>query len=108
MGGPASGPDFCAALTTADIRPMSDAAALLTVHRKRIETAADPAAERAKVLAELEEQAGPFQAAMNGLVDDIIEPQDARSYLIRRLDLLRDRRGDFISAKLLQSWPTGF
>jgi acetyl-CoA carboxylase carboxyltransferase component len=108
MGGPASGPDFCCALTTADIRPMSDAAALLTVHRKRIETAADPAAERTKVLGELEEQAGPFQAAMNGLVDDIIEPQDVRSYLIRRLDLLRDRRGDFISAKLLQSWPTGF
>ncbi|MEE8353159.1 MAG: carboxyl transferase domain-containing protein [Dehalococcoidales bacterium] len=108
MCGPTSAPDVSVALTTADIRPMSDEAAMRTVHKSRLEAAADPAAERDRILDEIEENAGPFQAAMNGMVDDIIQPQDVRRYLITRLEVLRERRGDFISSKLLQTWPTGF
>lgn len=108
MCGPTSNPDFIAALTTADVRPMSPEAALHTLYRNRVESAVEPMAERDRVLTELEAQSGPFQAAMNGAVDDIIEPRDARKYLISCLEMVRGQRGDFVSRKLLQTWPTGF
>lgn len=108
MCGPAAGPDFSAALTTANIRPMSPEAELRTAFRSQIEAAPDPQAERDRRLAEMRANAGPFQAAMSGMVDDIIEPQDIRKYLATRLAILRDQRGHFLGRKLLQTWPTGF
>jgi acetyl-CoA carboxylase carboxyltransferase component len=108
MCGPNSNSDFSAALTIADIRAMSPEVAIATLYKDRIESAHDQQAERDKVLKELESQGGPFQAAMTGSVDDIIEPRDTRKYLIDRLDVLRGQRGNFISRKLLQTWPTGF
>ncbi len=108
MGGPGSYPDFSAALLTADIRPMSPQAATMTVHRERISTARDSRVERDRVMAELRAEGGPFEAAMAGLVDDVIDPRDCRRYVITCLDMLRGQRGDFISARRLQTWPTGF
>jgi len=108
MCGPLSNPDFSAALTTADLRSMTPEAALKTLYKRRIDAAAQPEAEAEKVLKELEAQAGPFQAAMNGAVDDIVEPQDARKYLITCLETLRGQRGDFIGQHFIQIWPTGF
>jgi len=108
MCGPLSSPDFSAALTTADIRSMTPEAALRTAYTERIASAADREGETKKVLAELESQAGPFQAAMNGAVDDIIEPGEVRKYLITCLETMRGQRGDFIGRHLMQTWPTGF
>jgi len=108
MCGPASGPDFNAAFTTADIRPMSPEAAVATVYAQRIASAPDPKAERQKVLQELLEQSGPFQAAMGNVIDEVIEPCDARSFLIACLENIRGQRGNFIGQHLMQIWPTGF
>jgi acetyl-CoA carboxylase carboxyltransferase component len=84
---------------------MAPEAALRTVHRRRLEANPD---ERARLLNEMESQAGPFQAAMNGAVDDIIEPHEARKYLITCLETVRGQRSDFVGRHLLQTWPTGF
>lgn len=100
--------DFSIALTTADIRPVSPEMAIRALYKNRIEAAKDPQKERDKVIKELQSQGGPFQAAMAGSIDDIIEPQDTRKYIINCLDILRGQRGNFISQKLLQTWPTGF
>lgn len=108
MCGPLSNPDFSAALTTADIRPMTPEAALRTLYKDRIDSSSHKEAEAEKVLRELESEAGPFQAAMNGAVDDIIEPTETRKYLITCLETLRGQRGDFIGRHLMQIWPTGF
>ncbi len=108
MCGPASNPDFNAGFTTADIRPMSPDAAISTIYKKRIESVVDPKAEKEKVLKELEEQSEPFQAAMNSVIDEIIEPRDARKFLITCLNNIRGQRGNFIGQKLMQLWPTGF
>jgi acetyl-CoA carboxylase carboxyltransferase component len=108
MCGTNASADFSIALTTADIRPVSPEMAVHTLYRSRIESAKNPETERAKVIKELQSQGGPFQAAMAGSIDDIIEPQDTRKYIINCLDVLRGQRGNFISQKLLQTWPTGF
>jgi acetyl-CoA carboxylase carboxyltransferase component len=87
---------------------MTPEAALRTHYKSRVDAAAQPEAEAQKVLRELEALAGPFQAAMNGAVDDIVEPQEVRQYLVTCLETLRGQRGDFIGRHLMQIWPTGF
>ncbi len=109
MCGAATGPDFIAALTTADIRAMSPQAAVKeVVYKRRIEEAEDPKAESEKLIKEMEHQSTPWQTAAAGSLDDVLDPRDTRSYIINCLDILRGQRGDFISEKSLQIWPTGF
>jgi len=108
MCGPAAFSDFNAALTTADIRPMSPEVALNTVYKQRIQSASNPQAEKVVVIKELEQQSGPFHAAMNSVIDEIIEAADTRSFLINCLENVRGQRGSFIGQKNLQLWPTGF
>lgn len=108
MCGSNCGPDFIAALTTAEISFMSPEAAANVVYLRRIEQAEDPEAEREKLIREMEYQSAPWPAAAVGLLDDVIDPRDTRKYLIDRLEFLRECKGDFISEKHLQHWPTGF
>jgi acetyl-CoA carboxylase carboxyltransferase component len=108
MCGPGMNPDFSAALTTADIRQLSPEGALATTYKDRMESAANRETEKQKIMNEISEQSGPFHAAMAGAVDDIIEPQELRSYLATALGVLRVQNGNFISKKLLQIWPMGF
>ena len=108
MCGPNSGPDFVGGLITADIRAMSPETATNVVYKSRIEEAEDPGAEREKLINQMEELSTPWQAAATGLLDEVIDPRDTRQYIINCLDILRGQRGDFISEKKLQTWPTGF
>ena len=108
MCGTNSGPDFIAAMTTAEISFMSPEAAANVVYLNRIESAEDPEAERAKLIREMEYQNAPWPAAAVGLLDDVIDPRDTRKYIIDRLDILRGCKGNFITDHKLQSWPTGF
>ena len=74
---------------------------------RRIETADDPEAERAKLIKQMERESSPFPAARVGLLDDVIDPRDTRRYIVNKLEYLRKCKGNFISDKKLQSWPTG-
>lgn len=107
MCGPNSNPDFIAGLINADIRSMPPET-INTVYRRRIEEAEDPEVERRKLISLMEQQSTPWEAASAGLLDDVLDPRDARKYVINSLDILRGQRGDFISKKYLQTWPTGF
>ena len=106
----AGGANYIAALATADLRPMADGVALKTkANRTRIEAAEDPEAEKARILAEIDENANPFVGAMSGQVDDIIVLDDLRKHAISAMNLTdaREGSGSFIGQKLLQKWPTG-
>jgi len=107
MCGTNCGPDFLAAMTTAEISFMSAEAAANVVYNRRIEAAANPAEERAMLIRQMEKESAPFAAAAAGCIDDVIDPRDARQYLIGRLAFLRRCKGDFISETRLQNWPTG-
>ena len=49
------------------------------LYRTRLQEAADPVAERAKLIAEYAERfANPYIAAARGYVDDVIDPRDTR------------------------------
>ena len=65
------------------------------LYRQRLQQAEDPVAERAKLTAGYAERfANPYVAAARGYVDDVIDPRDTRSRVIRAFDMLRTKTDD--------------
>jgi len=108
MCGPNCGADFISALTTSEISFMSPEAAANVVWGREIANADDPVAERKKLIKEMEYGSEPWEAAATGWLDDVLDPRDARKYIIDCLEIMHNRKNGFISDKLLQNWPTGF
>src|SRR5688572_962497 len=78
---------------TAEIAVMGAEGAVPLIFREQIEQAADPAAERARLVAEYRAKfANPYVAAARGYVDDVIEPRHTRRKLINALEMLRHKR----------------
>ncbi|VFA99060.1 acyl-CoA carboxylase subunit beta [Nocardia cyriacigeorgica] len=72
---------------------MGAEAAANIIFRKQIAAAADPVRRRQELVREYERDLmNPFVAAQRGHVDDIIDPADTRSVLIRSLALLAAKR----------------
>jgi propionyl-CoA carboxylase beta chain len=85
--------DVNLAWPTAEIAVMGAEGAVNILDRDDIEAAADPAAERARLVADYEERfANPYVAAARGYVDDVIHPCETRPRLIAALDMLADKR----------------
>jgi len=91
------GADFNAAWPTAEIAVMGPDGAVNIVFRKELEAAAkngdDVAARRAELVNEYTERfANPYIAAERGYVDDVIEPEETRPWLIKALELSLTKR----------------
>jgi propionyl-CoA carboxylase beta chain len=85
--------DLVYAWPTAEIAVMGADGAVNILFRKELKDAADPKAERARMVAEYREKfANPFNAAAGGYIDDIIIPAETRPKLIAALELLRDKQ----------------
>jgi propionyl-CoA carboxylase beta chain len=80
---------------TAEIAVMGPEGAVNILHKREIETAEDPAAQRAKRVEEFKEKfANPYVAASRGFIDEVIRPRQTRAKLIAalaRLETKRDR-----------------
>ena len=93
MNSPSLRADLVFAWPSAEIAVMGAQGAVNIIHRRALAAAADPDAERARLVAEYEERfANPYIAAEHGSVDEVIEPADTRERLIRALVLLRNKR----------------
>ncbi len=67
--------------------------AVNVIHRRDINDAGDPDGKRQALIADYEERFNnPYLAAEHGMVDEVIEPRETRSRLIRSLDMLRTKR----------------
>jgi len=87
------GCDLSLAWPTNQIAVMGAEGAVNVLYRRDLAAAADPAALRAKLVAEYtEEFLNPQYAAERGLVDDIIDPAETRASVARGLAMLRDKR----------------
>jgi methylmalonyl-CoA decarboxylase subunit alpha len=94
MAGPGFEPDATLALPTAKIAVMGADAAVNAVHANRLAAIADDderAATVAGLRAEYEADIDIVRLAAELVVDDIIEPEDLRATLIRRLDVVRTK-----------------
>ncbi|MFJ6831646.1 acyl-CoA carboxylase subunit beta [Streptomyces sp. NPDC091209] len=94
------GADLSLAWPTNEIAVMGAEGAANVVFRREIAAADDPEAVRAQRIKEYRaELMHPYYAAERGLVDDVIDPRETRSVLIRSLAMLRGKHADLPSRK---------
>jgi propionyl-CoA carboxylase beta chain len=92
MGSKYLGTDVNYAWPSAEIAVLGAEGAANILFRRQIESAPDPAAERARLAEEYRRKFNnPYHAASAGFVDDIIEPQETRPKVIATLAALRDK-----------------
>jgi acetyl-CoA carboxylase carboxyltransferase component len=85
--------DLNYAWPTAEIAVMGVEGAVNIIFREQIESAADPGAERTRLVAEYEERfANPYIAASRGYVDEVILPSETRGRIAGALGLLEHKR----------------
>jgi propionyl-CoA carboxylase beta chain len=86
------GTDLNLAWPSAEIAVMGPDGAVNILYRDQIESAPEPAVERARLVAEYRELfLNPYMAASTGAIDDVIEPRETRPRLISALAALRDK-----------------
>ncbi len=85
--------DYNVAWPTAEIAVMGPEGAVNILYKRELKEAADPVAERARLVQEYRETfANPYIAAEKGYLDDIIEPAETRARLIEALETLVNKR----------------
>ena len=83
-----------------EIAVMGAEGAANVIFRREIAAADDTEAVRAQKIKEYRtELMGPYYAAERGLVDDVIDPAETRSILIRSMEMLRTKHVDLPSRK---------
>jgi len=86
------GTDVNYAWPSAEIAVMGAEGAANILFKNQIESAPDPAAERARLAGDYRRRFNnPYYAAGSGYVDDIIEPRETRVKIIASLAALRDK-----------------
>ncbi|MBX2988157.1 MAG: methylmalonyl-CoA carboxyltransferase [Bdellovibrionaceae bacterium] len=85
--------DVNLAYPTAEIAVMGAEGAVNIIFREQIAKAADPAAERARLIAEYENKfSNPYVSAELGYTDEVIEPAMTRKRIIDALEMLKNKR----------------
>ena len=85
--------DLNLAWPTAEIAVMGADGAVTILHRETLAGADDPAAERARLVADYEADfANPYVAAARGYIDAVIKPSETRPRLIQGLEMFATKR----------------
>jgi propionyl-CoA carboxylase beta chain len=85
--------DLNFAWPSAEIAVMGADGAVNIIFRRELESAADPAARRAELVAQYRERfANPYRAAELGFVDEVIAPRSTRQRLVEAFDSLENKR----------------
>ncbi len=88
-----TGADFVLAWPTAEIAVMAPEGAANIVYKDDIAASSNPVAARTEKIQEYKDKcASPFEAAMAGYVDDVIEPDSTRPRIIAALEMLASKR----------------
>jgi acetyl-CoA carboxylase carboxyltransferase component len=86
------GADLAFAWPSAEIAVMGPEGAVNILYRKQMDAAADPVAERSRLVQEYRDKfLTPYAAAGTGIIDEVIEPKETRPRLIAALKALRDK-----------------
>lgn len=93
LGSKSLGADLVYAWPSAEIAVMGPAGAVNILYGKELKEAEKPVELRNKLIEEYREQfATPYTAAGRGLVDEVIEPWDTRTWLANAVTILASKR----------------
>ncbi|WP_327351477.1 acyl-CoA carboxylase subunit beta [Streptomyces sp. NBC_01304] len=94
------GADLAFAWPANEIAARGAGQAVADAFRQELADAEDPAALRAQLTRQYEDELmHPYRAAEQGLVDDVIDPAETRDVLVRSLAMLRAKQEDVPSRK---------
>jgi acetyl-CoA carboxylase carboxyltransferase component len=100
MNSKSIGCDLAFAWPSAEFAVMGPREAVDIIYRREVQQADDPEARKAELVDEYTERyVHPYDAAERGYIDDVIDPADTRSVLIRSLELLRSKREELPKRK---------
>jgi acetyl-CoA carboxylase carboxyltransferase component len=79
---------------------MGPQGAVEILHRRELQSAADPEKRRAELVDDYTDRyANPYAAAERGYVDDVIDPADTRAKVVAGLEMLRSKREELPKRK---------
>ncbi len=94
------GSDLSFAWPGAELAVMGPQGAVEIIHRRELQSAADPVARRAELVDDYTERyANPYIAAERGYIDDVIDPADTRRLAIAGFQMLRSKREELLPRK---------
>ncbi|MFP5327456.1 MAG: acyl-CoA carboxylase subunit beta [Acidimicrobiia bacterium] len=103
MNSKSIGCDLAFAWPSAELAVMDATTAVDLVNRRELEAIADPeerAARRAEMIDDYNLRHGnPYEASERGYVDDVIDPAETRTVLIKALEMIRTKREDLPKRK---------
>ncbi|MGY9071555.1 MAG: acyl-CoA carboxylase subunit beta [Acidimicrobiales bacterium] len=94
------GCDVSYAWPTAELAVMGPQGAVEILNRRELQSAADPDAKKAELIADYTEKyANPYVAAERGIIDAVIEPAETRKRVSKAFEMLRTKREDLPQRK---------
>jgi propionyl-CoA carboxylase beta chain len=98
-GGRSFGADYAVGWPTAEFCAMGIEGAVNIAFRKDIEAAPDPEKRREELVAFFQSNIGALPGAQGFGIDDIIDPGDTRSLIIRILETMPEGKRDWMPPK---------
>ena len=93
MGSRALGADLCLAWPSAEIAVMGPEAAVQIIHRRELESAAEPEKLQRELAQGYRRRfANPYIAAARGWIEEVIDPRQTREYLCRAMGMVSQKR----------------
>jgi acetyl-CoA carboxylase carboxyltransferase component len=108
MAGSGCGTDFLVAWPTAEMSFVAPEIAANVVFAGKLEDSPELQAQKEQLIQEMIKDSAPYPAAGMHYIHDVIDPADTRDYIIRALQICRDRRTGGIGQHRLANWPTKF
>ncbi len=108
MAGPGCATDFIVAWPTAEVSFVAPEIAANVVFAGKMADLPELKEKKDKFAEEMVRDSAPYSAAGMHFFHDVIDPRETRNYLIRALEICRDRRTDGVGTHRLANWPTKF
>jgi acetyl-CoA carboxylase carboxyltransferase component len=108
MAGSGCGTDFLVAWPTAEMSFVAPEIAANVVFAGKLEESPELLAQKEQLIQEMIKDSAPYPAAGMHYIHDVIEPTDTRDYIIRALQISRDRRTGGVGQHHLANWPTKY
>ncbi len=108
MAGSGCATDFLVAWPTAEMSFVAPEIAANVVFGGKIQETPELAARKEEFIRQMIKDSAPYPAAGMHYLHDVIDPRETRNYILRALEICRDRRTDGVGEHRLANWPTKF
>jgi acetyl-CoA carboxylase carboxyltransferase component len=108
MAGSGCATEFIVAWPTAEMSFVGPEIAANVVFAGKMQNSPELAAQKESFIRQMIMDSAPYSAAGMHYIHDVIDPRDTRNFIIRALEVCRDRRTGGIGAHRLANWPTKF